>query len=1215
MKKLLVSLLLVSFAGVAQTPGSNYIKTKVYKAPSTGPITSTDTLISITYFDELGRPVQKVDVGAGGQSQDIITPIIYNDGGSLTKQYLPYADTQQTAQSSNYRDNGMLINNLNAYYQNKFPGELSATSPNPYTESVVERSPLERLQAQGAPGEDWKVSGDHKIQFSDGHNSMNEVYSFSFKYTINNPKLPFISGIKYYPQHVLSKKIIRNENWTLANESNKTIEYTDKEGRLVLKRSYENNIPYDTYYVYDKYSNLIFVIPPKAVENIVTTTSPPLNLPVYSLDQIHIDNLCYSYRYDERNRVYQKRIPGKDWEDIVYDKLDRVILSQDALLKANRKWLFTKYDIYGRITYTGEYSYTAAAEAENTREALQGRVYLDTVATESRTATPFTNSGATVHYTNDKFPNTNITLLTVNYYDDYAFDTDGIDIVTNNNNYLVHYSSAKGLSTGSKVKVLGTNAWTTTINRYDKYGNLVFKRSSDRYFTTTTQGTIVTLETKPDFTGQIKERRYHIARQGGFSSIVLRNSYMYDHAGRLLRNVARMNQDDDQLMAWHKYDELGRLVEKKVGGVYNDNTVSYDNTPGLQTQNFSYNIRGWLTAMNNPDNLGNDLFAYAINYNTGPAGATKLYNGNINSVFWKSAVDNQKRCYTYTYDALNRLKTATFTNADNPAQNNSFNIADMQYDKNGNITFMNRAGDKMGDPGLELMDYMTYTYDGNKLLRIKDDGNTTKGFKTDVPATDTNPQYSYDANGNITADRNKKITNITYNHFNLPVTMTLSNGSTVEFTYDALGTKLSKKYTNGSTVTLTEYLAGVVYVKQGTGISRAQYFTTEEGYVSIQPNAPTFTYVYQYKDHLGNVRLSYKDVDNNGTISANEIIEENNYDPFGLEHTGYNNVVLPYGNSFAQKIGFNGVEFDETLNMNEMDWRQYDPATARWTTIDPIIHFNMSPYVAFNNNPVFFIDPEGTSSVMSAVAAGLNAFMNSSTTIMDLFYNAGSGITTIFNNGKGGFSGFHVSDDTLADIGLLSREEYENYYNGGGGSESFAYFGFGGGEQILRGGKYNGMTYTQVKEKHDTNWYGSLDMLIKQKLNPEGATLFRHLLEDRISDAQELMDKIGYTGLYPGYDAKTIIENFKNGKTLLSIAAYRYFAIQISNASSEMRSIFRKYDLMHIKNKNNERGIYYIYSKSGNNILGSQHVLIEYYDVYSGKHLGSVKKDASFMGF
>jgi hypothetical protein len=42
-----------------------------------------------------------------------------------------------------------------------------------------------------------------------------------------------------------------------------------------------------------------------------------------------------------------------------------------------------------------------------------------------------------------------------------------------------------------------------------------------------------------------------------------------------------------------------------------------------------------------------------------------------------------------------------------------------------------------------------------------------------------------------------------------------------------------------------------------------------------------------------------------------------------------------------------------------MDFRDYDPAIARWTGIDPVTHHNMSPYMAFDGNPVFWADPSG----------------------------------------------------------------------------------------------------------------------------------------------------------------------------------------------------------------------------------------------------------------
>ena len=71
-----------------------------------------------------------------------------------------------------------------------------------------------------------------------------------------------------------------------------------------------------------------------------------------------------------------------------------------------------------------------------------------------------------------------------------------------------------------------------------------------------------------------------------------------------------------------------------------------------------------------------------------------------------------------------------------------------------------------------------------------------------------------------------------------------------------------------------------------------------------------------------------------------------------------------------------------------MDLRQYDPAIARWTSIDPIVHFEYSPYQAFDNNPIFFADPSG---------ADAQSF------IMDLFNNSASG-TTWTNTGNGTFS-------------------------------------------------------------------------------------------------------------------------------------------------------------------------------------------------------------------
>jgi RHS repeat-associated protein len=126
----------------------------------------------------------------------------------------------------------------------------------------------------------------------------------------------------------------------------------------------------------------------------------------------------------------------------------------------------------------------------------------------------------------------------------------------------------------------------------------------------------------------------------------------------------------------------------------------------------------------------------------------------------------------------------------------------------------------------------------------------------------------------------------------------------------------------------------------------------------------TFDYVYEYKDHLGNVRLSYADSNNDGSINpSTEIIEENNYYPFGLKHKGYNDVVSSNGNSVAQKKTYNGKELQDELGLNWHDYggRNYDTALGRWMNIDPLAEkfYYDSPYVYTTNNPIYYIDPDG----------------------------------------------------------------------------------------------------------------------------------------------------------------------------------------------------------------------------------------------------------------
>jgi RHS repeat-associated protein len=405
-----------------------------------------------------------------------------------------------------------------------------------------------------------------------------------------------------------------------------------------------------------------------------------------------------------------------------------------------------------------------------------------------------------------------------------------------------------------------------------------------------------------------------------------------------------------------------------------------------------YNIRGWLKEINDISYLDKDLFAFQINYNDPDANfeGDALFNGNISQTHWKTATNNQNKSYGYTYDNLNRLLHAKYYAANDPAPTDKYNET-LQYDKNGNITFLQRYGSY--NTHKQLIDDLAYSYSGNQLMNVNEStyGHGVAGFKDGNVKLNTNlDDYQYDDFGNMIIDRNKGITNINYNHLNLPryIVFNNNNQTSLSYTYNAAGQKVKKTASLGTTnnvssTSLTDYLGGYQY-NNGT----LQFFPHAEGYVkhTVNPTngASEFDYVYQYKDHLGNIRINYTF---DTASSSLKVLEENHYYPFGLKHQENLQVrsirFSPStfaSNEWIKGVGFfeqppmaalvpnsgyqykyNGKEWQDELglNMYDMDMRQYDPAIARWVVQDPVVHHSMSPYNAFDNNPVFWADPSG----------------------------------------------------------------------------------------------------------------------------------------------------------------------------------------------------------------------------------------------------------------
>jgi len=132
--------------------------------------------------------------------------------------------------------------------------------------------------------------------------------------------------------------------------------------------------------------------------------------------------------------------------------------------------------------------------------------------------------------------------------------------------------------------------------------------------------------------------------------------------------------------------------------------------------------------------------------------------------------------------SLNRLLDA-FYKIPNSSVNNSYN-EHLTYDLNGNILSLERNGEKETEQFVIMIDDLDYEYDGNQLINVADATAHTDGFNDrNNPQQSRLDDFEYDDYGNMIVDRNKKITNITYNHLNLPKKITFENNQSIEYIY------------------------------------------------------------------------------------------------------------------------------------------------------------------------------------------------------------------------------------------------------------------------------------------------------------------------------------------------------------------------------------------------------------------------------------------------
>ncbi len=237
------------------------------------------------------------------------------------------------------------------------------------------------------------------------------------------------------------------------------------------------------------------------------------------------------------------------------------------------------------------------------------------------------------------------------------------------------------------------------------------------------------------------------------------------------------------------------------------------------------------------------------------------WGGNVAAMVWSTfhyELPVYQQAYTYDYSQASRLTEARYASQDTDggwtANQSNYSVHDIGYDANGNITGLTRytADPVNGTPVRRLMDQLSYTYAGNRVRTVSDAADAELGF---ADGASNGNEYGYDANGNLTRDDNKGITNIAYDPvLDVPLRVDFADGARIDYLYDAAGNRLAQTITavDGTSRT-TDYVGAVEYRNDQLALIHQP-----EGRV-IKKSSGEFVYHYDLRDHLGNVRLTFSE--------------------------------------------------------------------------------------------------------------------------------------------------------------------------------------------------------------------------------------------------------------------------------------------------------------------------------------------------------------------
>lgn len=772
-----------------------------------------------------------------------------------------------------------------------------------------------------------------------------------------------------------------------------------------------------TLYYYDQGGNLVKTVPPQGVVPNRTTswlqqvksarTAGTTVVPSYLL--------VTEYRYNSLNQVITQTSPDGGVSNFLYDRLGRLVLSQNARQVTTSDYSYTKYDGLGRITEVGKIRSTALMNRTISR-------------TQSQLDTWFSNA------------DTSRKEITQTHYDAGYYVSLAPYLTATNLRNRVSWTAVYNV----KLDIDSLKHAAATFYSYDIHGNVdtllqdlkSLNDSGNRFKKIVYQYDLIS--------GKVNTVAYQPGRPDQFY-----HRYTYDAENR----ITDVETSKDQLYwehdAFYKYYAHGPLARTLIGAQQ------------VQGVDYAYTLQGWLKGVNstsllpthdmggdgivasNSTPVAIDAFGYALEYygtndyipisnkkifadGYTTSGFKPLYNGNIAAISLNiqyptsTGISVKAPFYTYSYDQLNRLVAMESDTGLNVSTNTWLRGARqdykerISYDPNGNIIGYLRNGTTIGTSkaAMDSLNYFYYYYTSNgtrktyrptsipgdaakltnQLAYIKDTVNAGN-YTVDIDNQSAN-NYTYDAIGNLTKDTKEQIDSIYWNVYGKITQINKQGGIVITFTYDAAGNRISKtvgtKQTwyvrDASGNVLSVYVAGDtsnsghltqseidVYGSCRLGLTKSNLDVTQS--VTMPgPGSKYFTNfirgqkIFELSNHLGNVMVTVTDK-KLGTRSTNDTTKISYYKPDIISVSDYyafgQQMPARIYNAGTYRYGFNGKEKDSATygEGNEYDYgmRIYNTRIGRFLSVDPMTksYPSWSPYPFAMNSPVAGVDLDG----------------------------------------------------------------------------------------------------------------------------------------------------------------------------------------------------------------------------------------------------------------